>query len=91
MATPSLPRAEAALRDELARGLCTGAQLSVWLPSRGRLDLCVGTKRAGGTKMAVDTLCQWCSTAKPVAAIAVAQCVERGLVDVAQPVATYVP
>lgn len=41
--------------------------------------------------MRADTLLPWFSCTKPVTAIAVAQLVERGAVDLDAPVATYVP
>lgn len=91
----ALPRTQAALQDGIEKGWHLGAQLYLSRPSAARgvrdsFDLVVG-ERAPGEPMTSDTLMLWLSSSKPVAAVAVAQLWERGLLDLDDPVVRYIP
>ena len=90
MAQRRLPNVVAELRRGIDGGLCTGAQLSVYLRGEGLLHLWEGEVRPG-VPMRRDMLCNWMSTTKPVAVVAIAQLWERRLIDLGEPVATYIP
>jgi CubicO group peptidase (beta-lactamase class C family) len=78
---------ESGIRD----GLHRGAQLYVSRDGQMIGDIALGASRLDGTPMASDTLNLWMSSVKPVAAVAVAQLRERGLLDFDDPVARFVP
>ena len=90
-----LPRVQQALTLGIEQGLHLGGQLYVSLgagsgkPIRAR-ELMVG-ERAPGEPMTRDTLMIWLSSTKPVAAVAIAQLWERGLLDLDDPIARYLP
>lgn len=90
-----LPRTRALLERGIAAGEQLGAQLAVSLgagdtePPR-RLDLVVGERQAGQA-MTPDTLNIWLSTTKPVTAVAFALLWQRGLADLDDRVARYIP
>jgi CubicO group peptidase (beta-lactamase class C family) len=71
-------------------GLHVGAQLFVAKGGRVVADWAVGSARPGGP-MGTDTLMIWMSACKPVAAIAVAQLWERGLLALDDFVAGHIP
>ena len=85
-----LPRVMAELQRGIARGLCSGAQLSCSLPGGPPLHLWVGEVRKG-QPFRRDILCNWMSTTKPVTVVAIAQLWERGLLGLSEPVASYIP
>jgi CubicO group peptidase (beta-lactamase class C family) len=80
----------ALLEEGRAKGWHRGAQLEVRLAGQPPISVVVGEARAG-VPMRADTLLPWFSCTKPVTAVAVCQLWERGLVDLDEPVATYVP
>ena len=83
-------RSVAALSQGVSNGLHTGAQLYV---SRGRVvlaDVAVGEARPG-VAMTPDSLNLWLSSTKPVAAVAIAQLWERGLLELDDPIVRFIP
>jgi CubicO group peptidase (beta-lactamase class C family) len=85
-----LPRTRAALEAGVAEGLHLGAQAYVSHGGKVVGDFAVGTARAG-VPMRRDSLVLWLSATKPVAAVAVAQLWEKGLLDLDDPVARHIP
>ncbi len=85
-----MPRVMAELRRGIESGLCTGAQLSCSLPGEPPLHMWVGEVREG-EHFRRDILCNWMSTTKPVAVVAIGQLWERNLLSLSQPVAKYIP
>ena len=88
--TAVLPRTVAAVTQGMADGLHLGAQLYVSHGGATVADLAVGEARPG-VAMRPDTLMPWFSSTKPLVAVAVAQCWERALLDLDDPVARHVP
>ena len=86
----ALPRTVAAIERGMREGLHVGAQLYVSLRGRVVADVAVGLAR-DGVPMRPDTLMLWLSAGKPVAAVAVAQLWERGLLELDDPVARHLP
>lgn len=78
------------VRDGIAQGTHIGAQLYVSLRNEVVADEAVGEARAG-VAMRSDTLMLWLSAGKPLAAVAVAQLWERGLLDLDDPIARHIP
>lgn len=66
-----------------------GMQISVY-HNGAQYDLCAGT-RQGSVSIDEASIMNWQSTAKPVAAVAIALLVDRGLCSFEAPVCTYVP
>ena len=85
-----MPRVMAELRRGIESGLCTGAQLSCSLPGEAPLHMWVGEVREG-QPFRRDILCNWMSTTKPVAVVAIGQLWERNLLNLSEPMATYIP
>ena len=102
-----LPRLADALRKQLEGGGFVGAQLALrfgktrpggegtdWsadgAASPPPLDMCIGNVR-GNEPMQFGHLANWMSTTKPLAAIAIAQLEEKGLLHVDDPVARHLP
>jgi CubicO group peptidase (beta-lactamase class C family) len=85
----ALPSAAAALQRGVDAGLHPGAQLHVSRRGEPVAELAIGEARPGAP-MAPDTLTLWLSSTKPVAAVAIAQLWERGLVDLDDPIAKHV-
>jgi CubicO group peptidase (beta-lactamase class C family) len=84
-----LPRTTTLLNDGITQGLHIGAQLYVSRHGRPVADFALGESRRG-IPMTTATLMNWLSCSKPVAAVAVAQLVERGLLSFDQPLPTGV-
>jgi CubicO group peptidase (beta-lactamase class C family) len=85
-----LPRTRRALADGRGAGLHLGAQLYVSLRGEPVVDAAVGEDRPGAP-LTADHLMLWLSSSKPVAAVAVAQLWERGLLALDDAVARHVP
>jgi CubicO group peptidase (beta-lactamase class C family) len=85
-----LPRARRALEEGLDEGVHLGAQLCVWLAGETVADASLGENRPG-EPLRPDHLMLWLSSTKPVAAVAVAQLWERGLLELDDPVARHLP
>jgi len=85
-----LPRARAAILAGVREGLHLGAQLYVSRQGEVIADGAAGDSRPG-QPMRRDQLMLWLSSAKPVAAIAIAQLWERGQLELDDPVARHIP
>jgi CubicO group peptidase (beta-lactamase class C family) len=73
-------------------GLELGAGFAAWLGDELVVDLKGGwADRAKSRAWDATTICPVFSTTKPIAALVVALCVERGLLDYERPVADYWP
>ena len=88
-AAAAMPRTLAALQQSVSEGTCLGIQLAC-SHSGVSYALSVGD-RARGLDMDDGTMVNWQSTAKPVAAVAIALLIDRGTCDLHAPVARYVP
>jgi CubicO group peptidase (beta-lactamase class C family) len=84
------PHARGLLERGIGEGLHPGAQLYVWHGGKVVADFAVGESRPD-VPMMPDTVNLWYSSVKPVAAVAVAQLWERGLFDLDDRVAKYIP
>lgn len=80
----------AAIQDGIDNGLHLGAQVYVSMGSEVIADLGVGQARVG-VPMTTGSMITWFSMTKPTVAVAVAQCWERGLIDLDDPVYFHVP
>jgi CubicO group peptidase (beta-lactamase class C family) len=85
-----LPRTRGALEEGLDEGLHLAAQLHVSLAGEVVADAALGENRPG-EPLRPDHLMLWLSSTKPVAAVAVAQLWERGLLELDDPVARHLP
>src|SRR4051812_22752184 len=85
-----IPKTHAAIRKGIDHGLQVGAQLFIAKGKESFVDVALGDARPG-VPMRTDTLMIWMSATKPVAAVAVAQLWERGLLDLDDRVATHIP
>jgi CubicO group peptidase (beta-lactamase class C family) len=74
----------------VAAGLHLGGQLYVTQHGKTVADLAFGESRPG-TAVRADSLMQWLSATKPIAAVAIAQLWERGLLQLDDAVAKYIP
>jgi CubicO group peptidase (beta-lactamase class C family) len=88
-ANTPLPRAAAAIGHGIGDGLHRGAQLYVSRDGRVIADAAFGEARPG-VAMTPDSVVLWLSSTKPVAAVAVAQLWERGLVALDDRVAAFI-
>src|SRR4051794_24353876 len=80
----------------IAEGLHIGAQLYVSLGNETALDTALGLPRPApqdrpALPMTPDTITLWLSAGKPLTAVAIAQLWERGLLDLDDPVAKFIP
>jgi len=85
-----LPRTREAILAGVRAGLHLGAQLYVSRRGEVIADGAAGDSRPG-QPLRRDHLMLWLSSAKPVAAVAIAQLWERGLLELDDPVARHVP
>jgi CubicO group peptidase (beta-lactamase class C family) len=85
-----LAQTTALLRRGMADGLHVGAQLYASVRGQIVADVALGDARPE-IPMRTDTLMPWMSASKPVAAVAVAQLRERGLIDFDDRVAQHIP
>ena len=85
-----LPRTREAIEAGIREGLHLGAQLYVSLRQEAVADGAVGENRPG-EPLTRGHLMLWLSATKPVAAMALAQLWERGLLELDDPVALHVP
>ena len=91
-----MKQVQAVLEEGIRAGLHFGAQLYVSRVDEIVADLAIGqARRPGdadpGEPMRADTINLWMSAVKPVAAVAIAQLRERGLLDWDDRVARFVP
>ncbi|HEY8747726.1 MAG TPA: serine hydrolase domain-containing protein [Tepidisphaeraceae bacterium] len=85
-----LPRTAEILRAQIEAGIQIGAQLYVSVRGRVMADLGIGQSRPG-VAMTPDTVILWMSATKPMAALAIAQLWEKGLLTLDDPIAQHVP
>src|SRR5688500_1075216 len=85
-----LPRTTELLRRGMTDGLHVGAQLYASVRGQVVADFSPGEARPA-VAMRADTLVPWMSCTKPIAAVAIAQLRERGLIDFDDPVARHIP
>src|SRR5262249_13975539 len=78
------------IESGIARGLHLGAQLYISRNGRALCDRAFGQSRLG-VAMSTDTVNLWMSSCKPVTAVAVCQLWERGLLDLNDHVARFIP
>lgn len=86
----SLFSSAALLSSGLEAGLHIGAQLFVARNGEIIADLALGESRPG-VAMTSDTIMLWLSASKPIGAVAIAQLIERGRVDLDDPVSHIIP
>jgi CubicO group peptidase (beta-lactamase class C family) len=85
-----LPRTRAAIEEGMDEGLHLGAQLYVSLRGEPVADAALG-ENAPGEPLTPEHEMLWLSSTKPVAAVALAQLWERGLLELDDPVARHLP
>src|ERR1700722_19795159 len=85
-----LPATRAAILDGIGAGTHLGAQLYVSLRGEAQADAALGESRPG-RELRRDDLMLWLSSTKPVAAVALAQLWERGLLEIDDPVVRHIP
>ncbi len=85
-----LPATATALGQGIAAGLQLGAQLYVSLRGEVVADAALGDNRPG-EPLTPDHLMLWLSSTKPLAAVAIVQLWERGLLELDDPVARHIP
>ena len=78
------------LEAGIADGLHLGAQVYGSLGGQTAADMAIGEARPG-VALEPSSLMMWLSACKPVAAVAIGQLWEQGLLDVDDPVAHHVP
>lgn len=85
-----LPRTREAIEAGIREGFHLGAQ--IYVSQRGEVvaDAALGENRPG-EPLTRDHLMLWLSSTKPVAAVAIAQLWERGLLELDDPVALHIP
>jgi CubicO group peptidase (beta-lactamase class C family) len=88
--TQSIPRTAAVIEDGLRAGLHIGAQIFASIHGNKIADAAFGLSRPG-VEMSPDTMMLWLSSTKPVAAVAIGQLWERGLLDLDDLVARHIP
>ena len=86
----ALPKSRAVLERGIDEGLHPGAQLYVSRRGEPVAELALGEARPG-VAMRPDTLVLWLSSTKPVAAVAIGQLWERGLLRLDDPIALHEP
>ena len=87
-----LPQTVNVVERGRAEGLHVGAQVYASVEGEPVADFALGVARGGpDVPMTPDTLMLWMSATKPVAAVAVAQLWEQGLLDLDDPVARHLP
>ena len=85
-----LPRTLALLEQGRAAGIHLGAQLYASLRGTTVAEIAFGESRAS-VPMAADTINIWFSSGKPLTAVVIAQCFERGLIALDDPIAKFIP
>ena len=87
---PDFHHSLSVVRQGIAEGLHPGAQLYISLHNQVLLDTSIGEARPG-VPMTPDSLNLWFSSTKPIAAIAIAQLWERGLLELDDPAVRFIP
>ena len=91
-----LPRTMAVIDEGMRDGLHIGAQLYVSRRGQVIADTAIGLARPArdgqpAREMTPDTITLWLSSGKPLTAVAIAQLWEKGLLDLDDPVARFIP
>lgn len=87
-----LPQTVDVIEHGRGEGLHVGAQVYASIDGEPIADFALGLARTGPeVAMSADTLMLWMSATKPVAAVAVAQLWEQGLLDLDDPVEKHIP
>ncbi len=88
-----LTRVVERIRQGMADGLHVGAQACVWRRGECVADYGIGRTALDEPSTAVtpDSIALWMSSGKPVTAVAIAQLVEQGEVELDDPVAAFIP
>jgi CubicO group peptidase (beta-lactamase class C family) len=86
----ALPRTRGVIEQGIADRLHPGAQLFVRHGDDVIANLALGESRPG-VSMTIDTINPWLSGGKPLAAVAIAQLQERGLLDWDDRVVKFIP
>ena len=87
---PVLHHSLAVLQRGIGQGLHSGAQLYISVQGEEIASLAIGESRPG-VAMTAESLNLWLSSTKPIAAVAIAQLWERGLLELDDPVARSIP
>ncbi|MBV8780364.1 MAG: beta-lactamase family protein [Phycisphaerae bacterium] len=88
--SPSFPRTIAAIEQGIEKGDHLGAQVSIWRDGQPLADLAIGQVRPGEA-MRPDHLHCWMSAGKPITAVAIAQLIERGKLQLDDRIASFIP
>jgi len=93
---PTFDKTLSLIHDGITQGLHVGAQLYVSLGGETALDTAIGLARPATEQlhelpMTPDTITLWLSSGKPLTAVAIAQLWERGLLDLDDAVAKFIP
>ncbi len=86
----TLPRTAAVIDAGLRDRTHIGAQLHISVNDQTIVDTGVGESRPG-VAMDADSMMIWMSSSKPITAVAILQRVERGQVDLDDPIAKHLP
>ena len=86
----SFRRTEQVIHESIARGQNPGVQLYVSRRGEPLLDAGYGDGWPG-VPMTADSITMWLSAVKPVTTIAIGQLVDRGQVEIDQPVVSWIP
>ncbi len=86
----SLSRTRALFDKDIKDRRTLGAQLTLSLGGKSLLELAVGESRPG-LPMTQDTSLFWYSCCKPVASVAIGQLLERGKLQLDDPIARFIP
>lgn len=89
-AAAPMTQARGVIQQGIDAGLHLGAQLYVSINGQTVASFATGQARAG-VRMTVDSLMLWMSSTKPVAAVAIAQLWERGLLELDDRVVKFIP
>lgn len=84
------PHTRTVFQQGISEGWHPGAQLYIWRRGQVLADLGLGESRPD-VPMTPDSVVLWMSSVKPVAAVAIAQLWERGLLDPDDRICTHIP
>jgi CubicO group peptidase (beta-lactamase class C family) len=85
-----LKRTAELIEQGILQGLHLGGQLYWSIDGQSRGDLAIGESRPG-VPMTTGSIVPWLSSGKPIGAVAIMQLRERGMLDLDDPVSTYIP
>lgn len=85
-----LEKAMRLLEEQRERGLHDGAQLFVARKGQPLLDVAIGEAQPGKS-LRTDSVMLWLSSTKPLTAVAIAQQMERGKLNLDDPIQSFIP